>query len=78
MSSSSDNVDNAKKWSISLYSALLFFIIASPLLFALVNRVTNMAGVSILNQNGCPNIIGLALHAVVFLLIVRLSMEIKN
>jgi len=69
-------IDNEKKWGISLYSAILFLVIASPILFKLVNNLTvNFAGVSIVNENGCPNIIGLILHALVFMIIVRLSME---
>lgn len=71
----SDSIDSTKKWSISLYSAILFFVIASPMLFALVNSLTSKSGISIINQNGCPNLIGLVLHSIVFLLIIRLSME---
>jgi len=71
-----DDDDNKKKWAISLYSALLFFIIASPLLYGLVNQLTTkVAGLSILDANGCPNMYGVVLHTLVFFLIVRLSME---
>jgi hypothetical protein len=75
MTSSSGSIDSTKKWSISLYSAILFFVIASPMLFVLVNSITSMADITIINQNGCPNLIGLVLHSIVFLLITRLSME---
>ena len=74
-SCSSDRIDSTKKWSISLYSAILFFLIASPMLFALVNSLTSKSGISIINQNGCPNLVGMVLHSIVFLLIIRLSME---
>ena len=68
--------DNSKKWSISIYSGLLFFIIASPLLFKLVNKLTiSSINVSILDENGNPNMIGLLIHTLVFILIVRISME---
>lgn len=69
------SIDNTRKWSISVYSGLLFFIIASPFLFKLVNQITTKLGVGIANDNGCPNMAGLLLHTVVFVLIVRLSME---
>ena len=65
-----------KKWSISFYSGLLFFIIASPALFRIVNDlITRFGGVSILTPEGSPNIVGYLLHTIVFILIVRISME---
>lgn len=72
---SSDKIDNEKKWGISAYSAVLFLVIASPILFKLVNKLTvNLTGVSIITD-GCPNMFGLILHALVFMIIVRISME---
>ena len=68
--------DSEKKWSISMYSGLLFFIIASPVLFRLVNNLTmQFGGINILNEDGYPNLVGLILHTIVFILIVRISME---
>jgi len=67
--------NNDKKWTISFYSGLLFFIIASPALFRLVNSLTmRFGGVSILTDQGNPNIVGYLLHTIVFILIVRISM----
>jgi hypothetical protein len=61
---------------ISIYSAILFFVIASPFLFKLVNQVTvKVAGLSIIDSNGLPNMVGLGLHALVFLLIMKVSLE---
>ena len=71
-----DPPNSDKKWTISLYSGLLFFIISSPALFRLVNSLTMRFGnVSILTDEGYPNIVGYLLHTIVFILIVRLSME---
>lgn len=65
-----------KKWTISFYSGLLFFIIASPALFRIVNDLTvKFGGISILTPEGNPNILGYLLHSFVFVLIVRISME---
>lgn len=66
---------NSKKWLISLFSGVLFFIIASPMLFQIVNYLTSKLGVSILDYQGKPNMIGYVLHTIVFILIVRLSMQ---
>jgi hypothetical protein len=65
---------NSKKWLISLYSALLFIVIASPFVYGLVNSVTSLIGINIASESGCPNALGLIIHSVVFLLIVRISM----
>ena len=73
---SPEKPDSEKKWSISMYSGLLFFIIASPVLFRLVNKLTmNLGNINILNEDGYPNVVGLMLHSIVFVLIVRISME---
>jgi hypothetical protein len=42
----------------------------------LVNQVTvKVAGLSIIDSNGLPNMVGLGLHALVFLLIMKVSLE---
>jgi len=65
-----------KKWLVSFYSGLLFAIIASPCLFKLVNLLTSSIGLSISDKKGCPNIYGLIIHTIVFILLVRLMMSI--
>ena len=49
------------KVKYSLYSALIFFLVANPATFRLVNSV--IPGVAV---NGCPTGAGLLLHTVVF------------
>ena len=68
---------NTQAWVVSLLSGLLFIIIASPILFKVVNSVTSLIGVHISNDAGCPNAIGLIVHGVVFALLLRAFMEIK-
>lgn len=68
---------NENKWLSSLYAALLFVVIANPLTFKLVNAVTSLVGLRIVEKGtGCPNAIGLVLHSVVFGLLTRAIMEI--
>lgn len=50
------------KFKFSLYSALLFFLIASPAMYTLTNSV--IGGTSV---GGCPTAFGLVLHTIVFL-----------
>ena len=65
---------NQTKWLISLYSGILFLIIASPIAFKIVNYITSMVNLPVLDYEGKPNLFGYLLHTLVFILIVRLSM----
>lgn len=60
----------------SLLAGLLFFIVASPFLFGLVDKLTSKLGLSIVSGE-CPTYYGLALHAVVFVILTRLLMELS-
>lgn len=68
---------NKQAWVVSLLAGLLFIIIASPILFKLVNSVTSLLGLHISSDAGCPNAIGLVVHGIVFALLLRAFMEIK-
>ena len=62
------------KFVYSMISAVIFFSIANPATFRLMRRVL---GKWVSSPNGCPSIKGLALHSVVFLLIVWGLMQVK-
>lgn len=68
---------NGQKWLVSLYSALLFLLIASPFMYGITGKVSEMVGVAT-SSNGCPNLVGLALHAVVFMLLIRALMALPK
>lgn len=70
----SKNISNQRKWMISLYSMLLFFIIANPFTYKLVNNILGGLIGRISNKEGCPTMLGLIVHSLVFLLVVRASM----
>jgi len=63
------------KWIVSIIAGLLFLLIASPFLFSAVNSLTSSFGMTIASKDGCPNLGGLLLHSIVFMLIVRLLMR---
>lgn len=52
------------KFKYSLYTALLFFLLASPTSFRVTNR---LFGGSVASKGGCPTAVGFALHTFVFL-----------
>ena len=64
-----------QKFTISLMSALVFFIVANPDTFRLMRRIF---GSWVSGPNGCPSTAGLILHTVVFMLIVWGMMNIKK
>ena len=65
------------KWIISLWTGLLFIVVANPTAFKLVNSITQGVGLSIANSFGCPNWKGIILHGFVFALAVRAMMLIN-
>jgi len=72
------------KWVFSAIAAALFFIIASPEAYKIVqnyvfNPLTNLmktGAITIADSQGCPKRLGLIVHTIVFLLLVRATMEI--
>ena len=63
------------KLMISIISALVFFIVANPETFKMVRR---LVGSWVATPTGCPSMLGLFLHAVVFMLVVWGMMNIKK
>lgn len=61
------------KWRYTLYTTVLFLLIANPYAYKLVQKVLGKF-VRIINQNGCPTTKGLLVHALVFTLILRVIM----
>jgi len=63
------------KWKYSLYSAIVFLLISSPYTYMLMNSLFGSV-VAVSSSAGCPTIVGLLLHALVFMLIIRGMMEL--
>ena len=72
-----DNLNEAQKWIIGLYCGLLFLLISSPFMYKLTGSLTKLIGWET-SENGCPNISGLFLHTVVFILLLRVIMLIPK
>jgi len=67
---------NEQKWMISLISGILFYIIALPQTYECVTNPVfeSLTGISLIHKKK-PTTFGVAVHAVVFILIVRYMME---
>ena len=63
-----------QKAKYSLYSAIVFLLIASPFMFKIVQSILGRL-VTIASPSGCPSSAGLVIHSVVFGLIVFAMMH---
>ena len=64
-----------QKFMISLMSGLLFFVIANPETYRLMRVIL---GNWVAGPTGCPSVMGLLLHTIVFVLITWGMMNIKK
>jgi hypothetical protein len=64
-----------QKFTISVISALTFFLVANPQTYILTRR---LLGAGLSSVNGNPTLLGLIIHSIVFLLIVWAMMNIRQ
>jgi hypothetical protein len=83
MATANANIDNTdinntrKKLMATFLSVIVFAIIASPFTYKLTNRILGGVVGSLADPSGCPTILGLVVHSVVFGIIVFLLMGLK-
>ncbi len=65
------------KWKISFFSALIFILVVHPKTYQLTQKLFSGFLGKIADTNGCPTNVGLILHTLVYILLVRGSMELK-
>jgi hypothetical protein len=68
-------VSNMDKWIIAGIIGVLFILLASSWAFMASNFVFSKLGMPTVTKHGRPTIIGLVLHAIIFVIIVRLLMH---
>jgi len=67
---------SSEKWNITLFSAVIFVLIVNPFTYQLTNSL--FSGIlGTIAVNGCPTIMGLILHTIVYILVVRYSMDLQ-
>ena len=66
-----------KKWQISIFSACIFILVIHPYTYKLTQKVLGGVLGRIADMNGCPTTRGLVLHTLVYILLVRGSMDMK-
>ena len=67
---------SSQKWQITLFSAVIFVLIVNPWTYQFTNSLFSglLGPVAV---NGCPTVVGLVLHTIVYILVVRYSMDLN-
>ena len=68
------NMDEQMKMVV--VASILFLIVSSPFVYKIVNALLSVVRVRVASNSGCPNMVGLLLHTVVFG--VLLNVVLKN
>jgi hypothetical protein len=64
------------KWRYSLYTLIVFIIVVNPMTYKLVNKLLVGLFGKIADAKGCPTMLGLVVHSLVFLLGIRYIMDL--
>jgi hypothetical protein len=76
LSSYSSSPSDWQKWQITLFSALIFLLVVNPYTYKLTQALLGKF-IGTISAGGCPTAFGLLLHTVVYILLVRYSMELN-
>jgi hypothetical protein len=68
---------SSKKWQISIFSACIFILVIHPYTYQFTQKVFGSFLGKLSDMNGCPTTRGLALHTLVYILLVRGSMDLN-
>lgn len=68
---------SSKKWQISIFSAFIFILVVHPYTYMISEKVLGGVVGKIADRYGCPTTRGLLLHTLVYILLIRGSMELK-
>ena len=65
-----------KKWQISIFSALIFIVVIHPYTYMFTQKLLGGIFGKIADNNGCSTVLGLLIHTIVYILLVRGSMDL--
>ena len=65
-----------KKWQISIFSAFIFILVIHPYTYIVTQKLLGGFVGKIADINGCPTTLGLIIHTIVYILLVRGSMDL--
>lgn len=65
------------KWQISIFSALIFILVIHPYTYNFTQQIFGDTIGQIIETSGCPTTRGLILHTILYILLVRGSMNLN-
>jgi hypothetical protein len=65
------------KWQISIFSACIFILVVHPYTYLLTQKIFGGLLGRLSEPNGCPTTRGLVIHTIVYILLVRGSMDLN-
>lgn len=71
------SASSSMKWQITFFSALIFLLVIHPFTYKITQKLFGGILGKIAESNGCPTTRGLALHTLVYILLVRGSMDLN-
>lgn len=74
-SSKAMRVTSFDKWIIASIIAVVFFIFSLPFVYKLTNTATRCVKLNAASKNGSPTVLGIIIHAIIFMIVVRLLMH---
>ena len=69
--------DSSKKWQISVFSAFIFIVVIHPYTYLFTQKMLGGLLGKLADSSGCPTTRGLLLHTLVYILLVRGSMDLN-
>ena len=71
------SASSSMKWQITFFSALIFILVIHPYTYKITQKLLGGLLGKIAESNGCPTTLGLLLHTLVYILLVRASMDLN-
>ena len=71
-----DSLASYNKWKYTLYTTLIVLLIFNPFTYKFVNSLLSGFLGKIAGSDGCPTLLGFAVHTIVFTLIIRYMMDL--
>ena len=65
-----------KKWQISIFSAFLFILVINPYTYIFTQNLLGGLIGKIADIHGSPTSLGLVIHTILYILLVRVSMDL--
>lgn len=65
------------KWQISIFSAIIFIFVIHPYTYKFTQQLLGKLLGKLAHANGCPTNLGLFVHTIVYILLVRGSMDLN-